>query len=92
MKYIAYFLLGGLYTLSFSPYNIGIFSIISVMLFLFFINLDDVKSSIYKTLSYSLGYFSIGTYWLYNVIINYAELNNFLAIFLVIIFTIYLSY
>jgi len=91
MKYIAYFLLGGLYTLSFSPYNIGIFSIISVILFLFFINLDDVKSSIYKTLSYSLGYFSIGTYWLYNVIINYAEINNFLAIFLVIFFTIYLS-
>ena len=91
MKYIVFFLLGGLYTLSFSPYNIGIFSIISVILFLFFINLDDVKSSIYKSLSYSLGYFSIGTYWLYNVIINYAEINNFLAIFLVILFTIYLS-
>ena len=91
MKNIVFFLLGGLYTLSFSPYNIGVFSIISAVLFLFFINLDDVKSSIYRSLSYSLGYFSIGTYWLYNVIINYAEINTFLAIFLVIFFTIYLS-
>ena len=91
MKYIACFLLGGLYTLSFSPYNVGILSFLSVILFLFFIDFDDIKSSIFKSLSYSLGYFSVGTYWLYNTIINYADVNNILAIILVILFTIYLS-
>ena len=91
MKYIVCFLLGGLYTLSFSPYNIGILSFLSVILFLFFIDFDNIKPSIYKSLSYSLGYFSIGTYWLYNVIINYADVSSILAIILVILFTIYLS-
>ncbi len=90
MKYIICFLLGGLYTLSFSPYNIAILSFLSVISFLFFIDFDDIKSSILKAFFYSLGYFSIGTYWLHNVIINYAEVNNILAIFLVFLFTIYL--
>ena len=91
MKYIVCFLLGGLYTLSFSPYNIGILSFLSVTIFLFFIDFDDIKSSIFKSFSYSLGYFFIGTYWLHNVITNYADVNNILAIILVILFTIYLS-
>ena len=91
MKYIICFLLGGLYTLSFSPYNISILSFLSVVSFLFFIDFDDIKSSILKALFYSLGYFSIGTYWLHHVIINYAEVNNILAIILVVLFTIYLA-
>ncbi len=92
MKYFTCFILGGLYTLSFSPYNISIFSIFSIVLFLLLIDLEEIKSTILKSLFFSLGYFSVGTYWLNNVITYYADVNYFLTILLVIIFTFYLSF
>ena len=92
MKYLTCFIFGGLYTLSFSPYNISIFSIFSVVIFLLLLDLDEIKSTILKTLFFSLGYFSVGTYWLKNVITYYADVNYFLTILLVIIFTFYLSF
>ena len=91
MNYLLCFIFGGLYTLSFSPYNISIFSILSLLFFLMLIDFDDFKSSVLKSLSFSLGYFLIGTYWLDNVIRNFSEINYALSIFLVFLFTLYLS-
>ena len=91
MNYLLCFIFGGLYTLSFSPYNISIFSILSLLFFLMLIDFDDFKSSVLKSLSFSLGYFFIGTYWLDNVIRNFSEINYTLSIFLVFLFTLYLS-
>ncbi len=91
MKYFICFIIGGIYTLSFSPYNISIFSIFSITIFLLLLDLDELKSSILKSLYFALGYFSIGTYWLKNVITYYADINYILTILLVILFTLYLS-
>ena len=91
MNYLLCFIFGGLYTLSFSPYSISIFSILSLLFFLLLIDFDDFKSSALKSLFFSLGYFLIGTYWLDNVIRNFSEINLTLSIFLVLLFTLYLS-
>ena len=73
MKFLIFFILGGLYTLSFSPYNINILAFLSVVLFMIFINLDSKKVSIIQSLFFALGYFSVGTYWLQNVINNFLQ-------------------
>ena len=91
MKYFICFLLGGLYTLSFSPYNIIIFSFLSVIFFLILLDLEFMKDSILKSLSFSIGYFLIGTYWLKNVINNFSDASSFLSIAMVFIFILYLS-
>jgi apolipoprotein N-acyltransferase len=91
MKFLTFFLLGGLYTLSFSPYNISILAFLSIVLFMLFINIDSKRVSIIQSLFFSLGYFSVGTYWLQNVINNFADINYFLTIIIIAIFTIYLS-
>ncbi len=91
MNYLLCFIFGGLYTLSFSPYSISIFSIFSILFFLLLIDFDDFKHSVLKSLFFSLGYFLVGTYWLDNVIRNFSEINHALSIFLVLLFTLYLS-
>ena len=91
MKFLTFFILGGLYTLSFSPYNISILAFLSILLFMLFINIDSKRLSIIQSLFFSLGYFSVGTYWLQNVINNFADINYFLTIIIIAIFTIYLS-
>ena len=91
MKYFICFLLGGLYTLSFSPYNIIILSFLSVIFFLILLDLEFMKDSILKSLSFSTGYFLIGTYWLKNVINNFSDVSSLLSIAMVFIFILYLS-
>ena len=91
MKYFICFLLGGLYTLSFSPYNIVFLSFLSVIFFLILLDLEFMKDSILKSLSFSIGYFLIGTYWLKNVINNFSDASSLLSIAMVFIFILYLS-
>jgi len=91
MKYLLCFILGGLYTLSYSPYNISVFSFFSIILFLLLLDLEELSYSILGSLCFSLGYFFVGTYWLKNVILYYADVNYFFTIILVLLFTIYLS-
>ena len=91
MKYFICFLLGGLYTLSFSPYNIIFLSFLSVIFFLILLDLEFMKDSILKSLSFSTGYFLIGTYWLKNVINNFSDASSLLSIAMVFIFILYLS-
>ena len=91
MKYFICFLLGGLYTLSFSPYNIVFLSFLSVIFFLILLDLEFMKDSILKSLSFSTGYFLIGTYWLKNVINNFSDVSSLLSIAMVFIFILYLS-
>ena len=91
MKYFICFLLGGLYTLSFSPYNIIFLSFLSVIFFLILLDFEFMKDSILKSLSFSTGYFLIGTYWLKNVINNFSDVSSLLSITMVFIFILYLS-
>ena len=82
MKFLIFFILGGLYTLPFSPYNISILAFLSIVLLMLFINIDSKRVSIIQSLFFSLGYFSVGTYWLQNVINNFADVNYFFTIIL----------
>ena len=91
MNYIISFFIGGLYTLSYSPYNLTILAIISLVLFFAILDIDDIKDSVIKSLLFSIGYFSVGTYWLENVINYYSNINYILSIFLVLLFILYLS-
>jgi len=91
MNYIISFFIGGLYTLSYSPYNLTILAIISLVLFFAILDTDDIKDSVIKSLLFSIGYFSVGTYWLENVINYYSNINYILNIFLVLLFILYLS-
>ena len=91
MKYLLCFLLGGLYTLSFTPYNISVLSIISIILLFLLLDLDKLKESVIKVFLFSFSYFSIGTYWLDNVISSYSDTNAILEIFIIIFFILYLS-
>ncbi len=91
MKYLLCFFTGGLYTLSFSPYNIQALSFVSIILLFLILDLQSTKDSIIKSLLFAIGYFSVGTYWLENVINYYTDINFYIAVLLVFIFTIYLS-
>jgi len=91
MKYLFCFIAGGLYTLSFSPYNITIMSFISVLVFILLLDLEYIKDSSIKALMFSIGFFSVGTYWLENVIKYYSDINYLLSIIIIFMFIIYLS-
>ena len=91
MIYILCFIIGGLYTLSFSPYSINIASIISIITLLLLLDLDSMKDAIMKSFLFSLGYFSFGTYWLENVINHYTNISFFITLFIIFSFIIYLS-
>ncbi len=91
MKYLLCFFIGGIYTLSFSPYNVSVLSFVSIILLFLVLDLQSTKDSIIKSLLFGLGYFSVGTYWLENVINYYTDINFFISLLLVFIFTIYLS-
>jgi len=91
MKYILCLILGGVYTLSFSPYNFLFASFFSITFFFLILDFKKIKESVLNSLFFSIGYFSIGSYWLNNVIKFYTEINVLISIFLVSLFIIYLS-
>ena len=91
MKYLLCFAVGGFYTLSFSPYNITIMSFISVLIFILLLDLENIKDSLIKSFMFSVGFFSVGTYWLENVIKYYTDINYLLSLIIILVFTIYLS-
>ena len=91
MKYLLCFFIGGIYTLSFSPYSVAVLSFVSIILLFLILDLQNTKDSFIKSLLFGLGYFSVGTYWLENVINYYTDINFFISLLLVFIFTIYLS-
>ena len=57
MIYILCFFVGGLYTLSFSPYSISILSIASIVILLLLLDLDSLKDAIMKSFLFSVGLF-----------------------------------
>ena len=83
MKFFVCFVLGWLYTLSFSPYNISAMSLISIIAFILILELDSFKDSIIKSSLFSFGYFVSGTYWLENVIRLYSDTSYVLTIIII---------
>ena len=83
MIYILCFIVGGLYTLSFSPYSINILSITSIVILFLLLDLDSLKDAIIKSFLFSSGYFLVGTYWLENVINYYTDIKYILPIYLI---------
>ena len=91
MIYILCFFVGGLYTLSFSPYSINILSITSIIMLLLLLDLDSLKDAVIKSFLFSTGYFLVGTYWLENVINHYTNISFFITSSIIFIFIVYLS-
>ena len=91
MIYIICFFVGGLYTLSFSPYSINILSITSIIILLLLLDLDSLKDAIIKSFLFSSGYFLVGTYWLENVINHYTDISFFITSSIIFFFIVYLS-
>ena len=92
MIYILCFIVGGLYTLSFSPYSINILSIVSIVILFLLLDLDSLKDSIMKSFLFSAGYFLVGTYWLENVINHYTDISFFITSTIIFLFIVYLSF
>ena len=91
MKYLVCFFIGWMYTLSFSPYNVSLLSLVSILVLLLFLDLDSLKDSTIKAFLFSSGYFLSGTYWLENVIRQYSEVGYILSIIIILFFILYLS-
>ena len=91
MKYFLCLALGGIYTLSFSPYNFLSAAFISIIFFISILDFQKYKESFLNTLFFSVGYFSVGSYWLHNVIQFYTDINIYISIFLISLFIFYLS-
>tara|TARA_B100001057_G_scaffold387728_1_gene394994 strand:- start:575 stop:2050 length:1476 start_codon:yes stop_codon:yes gene_type:complete len=91
MKYFLCLVLGGIYTLSFSPYNFLSAAFVSIIFFILILDFQSYKESFLNTLFFSTGYFLFGSYWLHNVIKFYTDINIFISIFLISLFIFYLS-
>ena len=91
MKYFFNLILGGIYTLSFSPYGFLSAAFISIVFFILLLDFKKTKESILNCTFFSIGYFSVGSYWLNNVIEFYTDINIVISYLLVLIFILYLS-
>ena len=83
MNYLVCFFVGWMYTLSFSPYNVSLLSLASILVLLLILDLDSLKDSTIKAFLFSSGYFLSGTYWLENVIRQYSEVGYILSIIII---------
>lgn len=91
MKYFFNLILGGIYTLSFSPYGFLSAAFLSIIFFILLLDFNKTKESILNCTFFSIGYFSVGSYWLNNVIEFYTDINIVISYLLVLIFILYLS-
>ena len=91
MKYFFNLILGGIYTLSFSPYGFLSAAFISIVFFILLLDFKKTKESILNCTFFSMGYFLVGSYWLNNVIEFYTDINIVISYLLVLIFILYLS-
>ena len=90
MKYFFNLILGGIYTLSFSPYGFLSAAFISIVFFILLL-ISKKQRINFKLYFFSIGYFSVGSYWLNNVIEFYTDINIVISYLLVLIFILYLS-
>ena len=91
MLYILSFFLGAFNLLSFSPYNFKLAIIISFLYFFYVIEKSSLKEIFIHSFLFGFAYFIFSTYWLYDVIILYSNVNSISAYILLTIFCIYLS-
>lgn len=91
MLYILSFFLGAFNLLSLSPYNFKLAIIVSFLYFFYVIEKSSFKEILIHSFLFGFSYFIFSTYWLYDVIILYSNVNSISAYILLTIFCVYLS-
>ncbi|MBA2652628.1 MAG: apolipoprotein N-acyltransferase [Tatlockia sp.] len=88
---IAAFLAGLLMPLSFAPFHIPGAAILSLAFFYVQIQSGRSRHVLLKGLFYGLGYFGLGTSWVYVSIHEYGHLNSIVSALITLVFLLYLS-
>lgn len=85
------FLSGSLLPLSFAPFHFTGAAILGLALFYAQLNRGHSRYAILNGLFFGLGFFGLGTSWVYVSIHEYGHLNSFLSALITLIFLLYLS-
>ena len=83
--------LGSISILGFSPFNLYLFPLFTLLLFL----LINHKNNLYPymhSISFGLGFFLAGLYWIYISLNIYGQMPSFLAVFSTFLFCLFLSF
>ena len=89
--YIFTFLIGALYTLSFSPFNFKPLIYFSLAAFFYFLINSNRKKSMLISYLYALAIFTTGVSWIFNSIYFYGGEHLAISLFLTILFILVLS-
>lgn len=85
------FLSGTLLTLSFAPFHFSGAAILGLALFYAQLSQGHSRYAFFNGLFFGLGYFGLGTSWVYVSIHEYGHLNSFISALITLIFLLYLS-
>ncbi|MBA2655888.1 MAG: apolipoprotein N-acyltransferase [Tatlockia sp.] len=88
---IAAFLSGLLLPFSFAPFHIPGAAILSLAFLYAQIKVGTSRYALLKGLFFGLGYFGLGTSWVYVSIHEYGHLNSFVSALITLLFLLYLS-
>lgn len=82
---------GLLFPLGLAPFNLPGLMILSIGVWFYLLNTNQVKSSAYLSLWYGLGKYGLGISWIYVSINNFSELAGPVSLCLTVAFIIFLS-
>ncbi|ARG97582.1 apolipoprotein N-acyltransferase [Legionella micdadei] len=85
------FLSGSLLPFSFAPFHFPGAAILGLALFYAQLNRGQSRHAFLNGLFFGLGYFGLGTSWIYVSIHEYGHLNSFISAFITLVFLLYLS-
>lgn len=91
MKVLGVILSSLLYVLAFSPFDLKILAIISLILFFLILENLSIKEKIFYSFTYGFFIHIFGVSWVYNSLIMYGNLDFILAAFIILIFIILVS-
>ncbi|STX29027.1 apolipoprotein N-acyltransferase [Legionella beliardensis] len=91
IPYLQYFLFGLLLPLGFAPFHLPGFTLLGLALFYHQLNSRKTKSPFFSGLFFGLGFFGLGTSWIYVSIHDYGHLSIITAGFITFLFLLYIS-
>src|SRR6188508_1335174 len=77
---------GGLITFSFAPFNIWPIALISLIAFALLIKEQSLKTILWRSFAFGVGFYSAGIHWIYVSIHNFGGASPVFAGFLVFLF------
>ncbi len=86
------FLFGLILPLSFAPFHFSGLALISLAFFYWQVTRTSTRHAFFLGLFFGLGYFGLGTSWVFISIRDYGHLGTLFAAFITLIFLLYLSF